>query len=481
MTSPDGAAATDRPPAAGDRAAAPAAAADRVPRGVKLGYAAGDFGAGALVTITGFFLTPFLLDVVGLRPAIIGLILLASQVWDGVTDPVVGVLSDRTSNRWGRKRGWLLYAAVPLGATYAATWVVPEVSTAGLVVYYLAVTLLLRTFFTAAGVPHGALTPELTADYDERTRINTYRFTLSLLGSLVAIASHPVLLDLAGTDVRAGNAISGVVWGVVIAAGFLIAFRATAGREARAPGRASRPAIRREVLAVLRNRPFQLVTTVYLCAWFALLLVQNNLLLFVRYWADGEDLFTVILLAFQVTAIVFLPIWSAVSARIGKRRVYALGAGLWILGLLAMIAVPRGTAAPYIAIAALIGAGAAVAYLIPWSMLPDVVDDDELATGVRREGVFYGLFVFLQKVGLSLGLALSGFALEIAGYVNPGEAGSVVDQPDAVLTALRVLVTVVPAAVLALSVPVALRYPIDRARQERTRALLVARHEPIPD
>ncbi len=146
--------------------------------------------------------------------------------------------------------------------------------------------------------------------------------------------------------------------------------------DARLPLRAVRPRLLAELRACARNRSFLAVTGVLLFSWLGLLSVQNNLLLYVRYAADVEDAVTTILVVFQLSAIAFL-----------------------------------------------VGAGAAVAYLIPWSMLPDVVAEDELQTGVRREGTHYGVFVLVQQAGLSLGLAGSNLALEAAGYVNPGLAG----------------------------------------------------------
>ena len=120
---------------------------------VKVAYGVGDMGGAAVVTITGFFLTAFLLDVAGLRPGAVGVIFLLAQIWDAVTDPVVGVWSDRTKTRWGRKRPWLLFGALPFGLAYVLNWVVPDLGGAGLFAYYLGVALLLRTAFTVVGIP----------------------------------------------------------------------------------------------------------------------------------------------------------------------------------------------------------------------------------------------------------------------------------------------------------------------------------------
>jgi GPH family glycoside/pentoside/hexuronide:cation symporter len=116
-----------------------------LPLRVKLGYGASDIAGSVFVTLTGFYLTAFLLDVVGLRPAAVAAIFLIAQVWDAVIDPVIGVLADRTETRWGRKRAWVLFGAVPVGAAFVLQWTVPGLGPVGTFVWFLVVSLLVRT------------------------------------------------------------------------------------------------------------------------------------------------------------------------------------------------------------------------------------------------------------------------------------------------------------------------------------------------
>lgn len=464
-------------------------AAARLPLRVKLGYGVGDLAGSWMTTITGFFLTAFLLDVVRLRPAAVAAVFLAAQLADALVDPLIGVLADRTRTRWGRKRAWLLFGAVPLGLVYVAQWVVPPGGPGLLLAYFLAVSVLLRAAISATSIPHAALTADLTDDYDERTQLQRYRFSFALGGSLVAVALHPVLVGLGGDDVARGHLLSGAVFGLLMALAVLVEYRSTYERPAGPPA-ATRPRLLTELRTCARNRSFLAVTGVFLFSWLGLLFVQNNLLLYVRYAADVEDAFTTILVVFQLSAIAFLGVWSAVAPRAGRKRVYVAGIALWTVALLALWWAPPGRPLLYHGVAFLVGAGAAVAYLIPWSMLPDVVAEDELHTGVRREGTYYGVFVLVQQAGLSLGLAGSNLALEAAGYVNPDLAGGVAVQPGSVATTLRALVSLVPAAFLLLSLPFLAAYPITRARHTATAAALAARHEvaalppldgPVPD
>jgi GPH family glycoside/pentoside/hexuronide:cation symporter len=444
-----------------------------LPLRVKLGYGASDIAGSVFVTLTGFYLTAFLLDVAGLRPAAVAAIFLIAQVWDAVIDPVIGVLADRTETRWGRKRAWVLFGAVPVGAAFVLQWTVPGLGPVGTFVWFLVVSLLVRTAMSAVGIPLAAIQPDLTADYDERTQLNRWKMTLNLLGSMTALATFP-LLSSAG-DVRQGYQLVALVWGAVMVTVFLVAYRVTWER----PLPAGRPPAMTwsGVFSCLRNRPFLYATGVFLFSWLTILFVQNNLLLYVRYTADVEAHFTPIILAFQVTAIVAISGWAALSRRVGKRAVFVAGAVIWAAGLLSLYWAPEGVPGPYYAAAVVIGLGAGVAYLVPWSLLPDVMDHGELLTGERREGTYAGTFVLLQQVGLSLGLAASSLVLEFAGYVNPEVAGEPAAQPDAVAEALRVLVSIVPLAFLAVAVPLILAYPITRARHVATLAELAERRD----
>lgn len=433
--------------------------AGRLPMRVKLAFGAGDLGAAIVAAITGFFLNAFLLDVAGLRPGVVAIIFFVSTAWDAITDPIIGNLSDRTRSRWGRRRPWLLFGAIPFGLAFFLHWLVPDTSAEGLFVYYLIVALLLKTAFTAVNIPYTALTPELTQDYDERTRLTAYRFSFSILGGVSAVGLHPVLVGMGGEDVTLGYAISAGVWAVFIVLSAWVVFAGT--REtAIIDDSAPQTGFLEGVGIAFRTRPFLFVTGIYLLSWLTIQLVQVNLLLYVRYWVNAEDSFTILVLILQITAFLFLAVWSWYSARAGKRQAYMLGALIWIGALTAVFFVPANTVEPMYAIVFFAGIGVSVAYLLPWSMLPDVIEYDELATGTRHEGIFYGFFVFLQKLGISLGLAFSNFLLEVAGYVNPETAGAFVEQPDEVLLVLRLFVSFVPVVLLLISLPLAYFYPI---------------------
>jgi GPH family glycoside/pentoside/hexuronide:cation symporter len=468
-------------PAAASAAAAPPAARHRLPLFTKLAFGAGDTGPAILGAMSGFFLLDFLVNVAGLRPDGLmgaGSVLLLVKLWDSVNDPFIGWLSDRTGSKLGRRRPWLLFGALPLGLAFFLQWVVPPLDLAGKFWYYLVVALALDTALTAVLVPYTALTAELTPDYDERTSLNSFRFSFSILGTVAALYGHTQILAAYAGNPPAGYAVSAAIWAVAIVLPCFLTFLGTRERAAppAAPGGPAGPGFFAGFRLAFRNRAFLLVTLIYLFSWLTLQFVQNNLIFYVRDWVGMTiEAYGFVLIGLQLSAFVCLLAWARLSERLGKQNVFYLGGGVLIVMLLALFVVRPGQGALVFAIALVAGAGVSVAYLIPWSMLPDVIELDELETGQRREGVFYGVFVLLQKLGLSLGLFISAQVLGAAGYLQavPGQPPPV--QPASALYAIRLLVGPGGAAIMLLSLAATFFYPITRARHARIRAELEAR------
>ncbi len=440
----------------------------------KLAFGIGDLGPAIVASINGFFLNAFLLEVAGVTPGNAAAIFLIVKIWDAINDPLIGTLTDRTNTRWGRRRPWLLFGALPFALAYFLQWLVPDVGQAGKFWYYLLVAFLLDTGFTAVNVPYTAMTPELSDDYDERTSLNAYRFSFSILGGTLAAFIHTVIIgSFTGEAVVQGFAISAGIWAVLIVISNVITFAFT--RESHFQGQQPEgPGFFAGLKLAFQNRAFIFVTIIYLLSWLAIQFVQNNLFLYVKYWLKAEDQFQWLLLLLQFGSFIFVLMWARLSQRLGKQRVYYLGTAFWIVAGVLLFFVPAGETRWLYFIAPLASIGVSVCYLIPWSMLPDVVDLDELETGQRREGIFYGFFVFLQKLGISAGIAISNLILASTGYIKPEYAGAPIApvQPEAVLTALRVFVSLAPGVILLLSYVAVRLYPITRAKHADIQARL---------
>ena len=214
---------------------------------------------------------------------------------------------------------------------------------------------------------------------------------------------------------------------------------------------------------VFRNKPFLYIIGIYLCSWLAVQLTASILIYFVVSWMNlPEASFPQVAIAVQGTALVMLFFWKAVSDRLGKKTVYFMGTAIWIIAQSGLFLLQPTQIGLMYVLAVMAGFGVSVAYLIPWSMVPDVIELDELQTGQRREGIFYGFMVLLQKMGLALALFLVGQALEIAGFIERLPGGEIPTQPESALLAIRLAVGPLPTLFLVGGLILAYFYPITR-------------------
>ncbi|MCY7278860.1 MAG: MFS transporter [Phormidesmis sp. CAN_BIN44] len=441
----------------------------------KLAYGAGDLGPAITANILSVFLLIFFTNVAGLKPGMAGSILLIGKIWDAINDPIVGMLSDRTRSRWGRRHPWMLFGAVPFGIFFFLQWLVPQFSSDpitnqwGLFWYYVVISILFNSFYTAVNLPYTALTPELTQDYDERTSLTSFRFGFSIGGSILSLVLALVILGAFKGDPTKQYWVLGAVCAVIAVLplywcvwGTRRRVRETERLRQATTDEAALPYFEQLKIA-FSNKPFLYVIGIYLCSWLA---VQNTVSVipyFVKNWMGLKDAdFTMVVIAVQVTALVMLFVWSEVSKRVGKKTVYFMGMTVWIIAEIGLFMLQPGQIGLMYVLAVMAGFGVSTAYLIPWSMIPDVIELDELQTGQRREGVFYGFMVLLQKVALAIGLFLVGWVLQQSGFLSTTAGQTEPIQPASALWAIRVLVGPAPLVVLLIGLVLAYFYPITK-------------------
>ena len=227
--------------------------------------------------------------------------------------------------------------------------------------------------------------------------------------------------------------------------------------------------MRQALAATLTNRPFWLVMGLYLLSWTTASILAANLVYFASYYLRVPDQANYFVLVAQGAAILFIPLWVWVARRLDKRRAFLLGTASWVMVLAGLFFVgPEQVGLAY-ALAALAGSGIATAYVLPWSMVPDIIEYDELRTGQRREGSYYAFASFFQKLATGGALWAMGLALAATGYITPASSGDVPVQPAAAVDTIRFFMGPVPLILLVLAMAFAWRYPISR---ERHKALL---------
>ncbi|MEL6383793.1 MAG: MFS transporter [Cyanobacteria bacterium J06626_18] len=438
--------------------------------GTKLAYGAGDMGTGMTTNLIAFSFLIFLTEVAGIDPLAAGTVLLIGKVWDAVNDPMVGWLSDRIQTPWGRRYPWILLSALPFGVTFALMWLVPSSNPTFLFWYYVVTSVLFQIFFTTANLPYSTLTAELSQDYDERTDLTSFRLSFSLLGAISGLALGFWVTSVIENVRLQYLALGGVaalfsilplvvcVFGTYPHARKLQAIVAESSR----PDSESEPEIPflDQLLIVLSNVPFLYVIGIYLCAWLALQITASIIPFYSTLWMGLDNYFLPAILV-QGTAIPMMLPCNLISRRIGKKGLFYMGIGVWLIVQIGLFFLQPGQTGLLYFLCVVASFGVATAYVVPWAMLPDVIELDELQTGKRREGVFYAFMSLLQKVGLAGGLFLVGAALRWSGFVSEAP-----NQPASALLAIRMFMGPVPLVLLIGGLAVCYLYPITRTVHE---------------
>ena len=434
----------------------------KLTRAGKLLYGSGDLGFSLTTTLVGAYFAIFLTDVVGLSPSLAAAAFFIGRSWDYVNDPIIGHLSDRTRTRWGRRRPYLLFGALPFGLAFAMLWWRPGLQRdLFLAIYYAAAFMLFDTAATLVYMPYFALTPELTSEYNERTSLTTYRMFFSILGSLIAFT---VPLLMIGTF-RPENAdrvlVAGFLIGLISAVPLFLAFFGTREREEFI--KQKQPGLGESLRAAFKNPPFLLGLGIFLGTWISVDIVQAILLYFIKYCVRRETQSELIMATIFVTAIFALPLWNWVARRWNKRSAYIIGIAFWAAVQLVIITLgPSTPLAILLSLCAMAGIGVAAAHVLPWSILPDAIEWDEWKTGTRHEGMFYSIVTLCHKVAASFAIPLVLLLLEAFRY----QPNAAVQQPRAEL-AIRLITGPIPAVLLCLGILCAVFYPLTRQRYDQ--------------
>ncbi len=429
----------------------------KIPLWTKIVYGSGDFGYSMTNSIIAAYFLLFLTDVVGMSPATAGIAILIGRTWDYINDPLIGNLSDRTKTRWGRRRPFLLFGALPFAITFAMLWYKPAFTDQTLLAVYFSVAYILYDAAqTFVFMPYFALTPELTDDYDERTSLTSYRMVYNIIGGLVAFTLPLMFIGSFSPDNSQRVLQMGFLFGALSALPLFFIFFKT--RETEKDIQYEKPNIFHSIKVALKNRPFVLGAVVYLATWTSMNVVQTVLLYYVKYVLQKEGMSDILMGIIFITAIIALPLWNWVSKKLDKRKAYALGISFWALAQLLLMSLSASSSPTWVMVLCFIaGIGVSAAHVLPWAMIPDAIEYGELDTGERHEGVFYSLVTLMAKVASSIAIPLTAFVLEITQYIPNSST-----QPQSALNGIRFLMGPVPAIFLVIGIIFALRYPLER-------------------
>ena len=449
-------------------------ASRRLSPAAKLTYGLGDLTLSAGLTAmsmvyAGYFLT----QEAGLRPALAGLVPLIGRAIDAITDPLMGRISDRTRWRAGRRRPYFLIGAIPYGLSFAALWIDPPFDAQSARFAYYAVAYSVYSIaLTVLYVPYLALLPEMATGYDDRTSLNTYRSAVSSLGMLAAIAMRPIAEALGGES--ADFASAALLYAVVMALPWFAVHRVTFEPE-RPPAPATDTTLWQGMREVATQRSFVWLCGIYLLGRIAMDIAGALFILYATFWLGRSDDFEIVMLCFFASLLCSFPLANLLARHRNKASIYAVGAAAWALvSCLQFLVQPEWPRLLFFLLVPLLAPGFAMVDLMPWSMVGEVADEGELASGERRDGVYNGVLSFVRKFGGAIGVALILGLLDLAGF-KESQGGVVVEQSETARQAIRTLSALGPAVPLVLGIFLARHYPLTRERHARMRDALDAR------
>ncbi len=423
-------------------------------------YGLGDAGTGLAASQLGFYLFVFFTCTAGLEPFVAGSLLMLIKVWDGINDPLIGWLSDHTNSRWGPRLPWMIAASAPLGISLAAIWWVPPLEEKSKIIYYALMAILLMSAYTGVNLPYAALSTELTSNTNTRTRLNAARFTGSIIASLTGLLVAWWLTRFGESGYIAMGRITGSIatlttllccWGL-----------APYTKKAQRPKLHSESVLK-QLKRIFQNNMFLKVLSLYFLLWCGLQLMQTVALIYlVQVIQVPPSYATFGLILFQLSALAGLQVWSFCSNRYGRIQSLYLGGSLWIGScILSMMLEPIsvkvginnvihsneifGIKTLLLSIIILsVGFGASTAYLIPWSLLPDAIDNDP----EHPAGFYTAWMILIQKVGIGLSMGLLGLLLSVSGYISASQCSGAITyikQPIQAITSIRFCMGLIPA------------------------------------
>lgn len=474
-----------------------AAPPDRVPVRIKLAYGLGAVACGVKDNGFAVFLLIFYNQVVGLSAQMVGLAVMVALMVDAFIDPVIGHLSDRTNSRWGRRHPWLYASILPVGMSWFLLWHPPEWSDTGILIYLTMSAILVRSAIALNEVPSIAMLPELTRDYHERTNVIRYRFLFGWAGGLALLflaygvflaptADQPAgLLRREGYDAYAWTGVGMMCLSVLIVA--LGTHRRLAHRPAKMPPKLPLRAELRAIASTLNNRAFLVLMGAGVFAYanqglnFATSTYMQTYVWEFPRWAFTAYPFT--LLAGVIFAFIAAPL---VSRRLGKKdaaawmAAMAVIAGLapYVLRLLGLFpANGEPETLPVFFAFITLATGLAVAPMIlVGSMLADVIEDSEMSTGQRQEGLFFAGNLFMQKCVTGIGTFAAGSLITLVGFPDNAVPGQVDGD---VINRLMLVFTILTAGFIASAVWMFTRFPLGEA--DHVARLAALRGEPKPE
>ena len=413
-------------------------------------YGIASMGTGLYTNVPGLLLMFYMTNIIGIDVRLATLAVFAPKIVDVITDPFMGVISDRTKSRFGRRRPYILAGALAIGPLFALLFAVPELqSDLASFLFVTGIFIASTLAYTVFAVPYIALSVEIPNTYHQRTGINAWRMVFVMIGILMAGGIAPLIVDWGGGG-REGYRVMSMAIGFFCSAVMLTAFFST--RHVKDPERPLILTVREQFSLVKANKPFVILFATYVTQLIGMGCLAAALPYFASYIIEGgNSAIAAIFLTLNITAIIAMPIWVLIGRRISKLKAYVASSTLLVFAYASLMLVgPEYSFNIFLAQVVVTGIGFGGQQLFSFSMLADTIaHGNKQLDGARGEAIYAGFFTAGEKTGLAFGALLAGTVLGVMGLVETTEG--VTTQPEQAIFGIRLAFSMVPAALVGAS------------------------------
>ena len=426
-----------------------------------IGYAIGDTGGNLYFSLIGFIFIFYLTEQLGLTGTLAGTAMMIGRVWDAVTDPIISSLSDRTTSKFGRRRPYIFIGALLLTTLLIITFSLPRFES--MYTTFILSTLLfclLNTAFTMVNIPYSSLQPELSDDYNEKTKISGFRMSFAILGTILAVLARPIV-SFVGVENSGWTVMAIIMGSIMLISSWITVFSV---KEDTSKVLKKQKGVMTSYKEALTNREFIPALLPWSLFVTGVTIIQASFLYYFKYIFHNPSMFDLSLFGLIFLSLISLPIWVKISKRLSKKSSYMIGMGIFTLGLtIIYFLAPQLGPIFTLVIITISGFGFSTHYIMPFSIIPDVIELDYAKTGIRREGVYYSLWNFFSKIGQAFAGLLIGITLDIIGFIPPiSESKDIIIQSDKTLAGIAFLCGPIPILIILTGIVILKWYPINR-------------------
>lgn len=431
-------------------------------------YAVGDlYGGGAFFIIGALFLV-FLTDVAGLSGSLAGAIILVGKLWDAITDPTMGYISDHTKSKHGRRRVYFLIGIAPILISWILMWTTFGFeSTIATFFYYLFVYLLFNTVFTLVMVPYNSMPAEMADDYKDRSKLITIRMLFSQCGMLLGALLPLTIINFFKTDPSTGYLVMACIFGLIFSIPWIFVYLGTFEREHELEEsehkgiKAIAASIIKDFSSTTKNKSLRIHTTMYIAAYVTMDVYNALLIYFMTYNLNKIDSYQFLLGVVVLVQMLSLFFVMKSVNRLGNAKTYRIHASVWMVAIFLLFL--TNSSIPIwalLSIGVIVGFGLSGCVMTPYNMLAFVIDADQMITTKRREGIYAGVMTFLRKIAQAIALFAVGVGLDLIGYQAAIDNVSQV-QSESTILGIRLMFFIIPVILLSIGIYQSFKFKIN--------------------